>query len=57
MDRLIRGDIMADDEKTAKKAKSDYFDAIATAMRDAGITNPRELEDVTVDAIQKAHGL
>lgn len=35
----------------------DYFDDIADAMREAGITNPRELPDATVEAIQRKHGL
>lgn len=34
----------------------DYFDAIASAMREAGIENPRELPDVAVDAVKASFG-
>lgn len=40
--------------KKSEETKGDYFDAIAAAMRDAGIENPRELPDVTVEAIKAA---
>lgn len=33
-------------------APGDYFDAIASAMRSMGITNPRELPDLVVEDIR-----
>lgn len=35
----------------------DFFDAIAEVMRERKLTDPRHLDDVTVEAIQREFGL
>lgn len=35
----------------------DFFDAIAEVMRDRQLTDPRHLDDVTVETIQREFGL
>lgn len=48
------------DEKPARGRRGkgqDYFDELAAAMRERGVTNPRELPDAVVEEIQTRHGL
>jgi hypothetical protein len=37
------------------KAKGDFYDALAAWMREHGVTNPREVPDVVVEALRVAH--